>query len=404
MKLAIFGGKKTRIKKMPARFSFGQQENKEIKKMVNYYRNKGEDPKYSGEWEKKYCKKFSKFMGGGYADAVATGTGAIYVAMKALEIKEGSDVIISPVTCSGNFSCITEQGLNPILVDSEKDSYNTNLVEIKKRITKNTKLIQITHVGGEPVKDIVSIAKFAKEKKIFLLEDCSQAIGAKINNRYVGSFGDIAAFSTMYRKNLAANSSGGIIFTKKKNLFKKVLAYGDRGKVLWRKDLDFRDPGNSIFPALNWNSDEFSCAIGLANLNRLKKTNLKRKKFLEYFLKIMKKKNIRSCKPLNYHKGYSPFFFPLKYNKDFLNISYTKFTDALVAEGIPIGINYGCLVVTWKWAKKYFKKKFISNNAIKTRNSCFHLYLNENYGKAEANDIIEAILKIEKFYSKKQPN
>ena len=103
MKLAIFGGKKTRIKKMPARFSFGQQENKEIKKMVNYYRNKGEDPKYSGEWEKKYCKKFSKFMGGGYADAVATGTGAIYVAMKALEIKEGSDVIISPVTCSGNF-------------------------------------------------------------------------------------------------------------------------------------------------------------------------------------------------------------------------------------------------------------------------------------------------------------
>ena len=404
MKLAIFGGKKTRIKKMPARFSFGQQENKEIKKMINYYRKKGEDPKYSGEWEKKYCKKFSRFMGGGYADAVATGTGAIYVAMKALEIKEGSDVIISPVTCSGNFSCITEQGLNPILVDSEKDSYNTNLIEIKKRITKNTKLIQITHVGGEPVKDIASIAKFAKEKKIFLLEDCSQAVGAKINNRYVGSFGDIAAFSTMYRKNLAANSSGGIIFTKKKNLFKKVLAYGDRGKVLWRKDLDFRDPGNSIFPALNWNSDEFSCAIGLASLNRLKKTNFKRKKFLEYFLKIMKKKNIHSCEPLNYHKGYSPFFFPLKYNQDFLNISYTKFTDALIAEGIPIGIKYGCLVATWKWAKKYFKKKFISNNAIKTRNSCFHLYLNENYKKAEANDIVKAILKIEKFYSKKSSN
>ena len=62
MKLAIFGGKKTRIKKMPARFSFGQQENKEIKKMVNYYRKKGEDPKYSGEWEKKYCKKFSFFI------------------------------------------------------------------------------------------------------------------------------------------------------------------------------------------------------------------------------------------------------------------------------------------------------------------------------------------------------
>ena len=207
-------------------------------------------------------------MGGGYSDAVATGTGAIYVAMKALELKKNSDVIISPVTCSGNFSCITEQGLNPILVDSKPNSYNTSLSEIKKKLTKKTKLIQLTHVGGEPVSDIKSIADFARKKKILLLEDCSQAIGARVEGKYVGTFGDIAAFSTMYRKNLAANSSGGIIYTKNYERFKKVLAYADRGKVLWKENLDFRDPGNSLFPALNWNSDEFN-VHGLANLNRL---------------------------------------------------------------------------------------------------------------------------------------
>ena len=165
IKLALFGGKKTRSNKMPPRFSFGPRENSEIKKMIRYYKKKEEDPKYSGEWEKKYCARFIKFMGGGYADAVATGTGAIYVAMKALQIKKDSDVIISPVTCSGNFSCITEQGLNPVLVDSEPNSYNTSLEKIKERITKKTKLIQITHVGGEPVKDIKKIAQFAKKKK-----------------------------------------------------------------------------------------------------------------------------------------------------------------------------------------------------------------------------------------------
>ena len=107
-------------------------------------------------------------MGGGYSDAVATGTGAIYVAMKALELKKNSDVIISPVTCSGNFSCITEQGLNPILVDSKPNSYNTSLSEIKKKkLTKKTKLIQLTHVGGEPVSDIKSIADFARKKKFY---------------------------------------------------------------------------------------------------------------------------------------------------------------------------------------------------------------------------------------------
>ena len=386
---------------MPARFSFGHKENSEIKKMINYYKKKGEDPKYSGEWEKKFCKKFSNFMGGGYSDAVATGTGAIYVAMKALEIKKNSDVIICPVTCSGNFSCITEQGYNPILVDSEKNSYNTSLDKIKKRITKKTKLIQLTHAGGEPVKDIKEIAAFAKKKGIFLLEDCSQAIGAKVKNKYVGTFGDIAAFSTMYRKNLAANSSGGVVFTKNFNLYKKVLAYADRGKILWKENLDFRDPGNSLFPALNWNTDEFTCAIGLANLKRLSQTNLKRKKFLEFFLKILKKKDINSCEILNYNKGYSPFFFPLKYNQDFMKIPQKKFTEALSAEGIPIGIEYGCLVSTWKWANKYFKKKYSTDNALDTRNSCFHLYLNENYKKKEAIDIVNAISKVESYYKKK---
>ena len=163
------------------------------------------------------------------------------------------------------------------MVDSEPNSYNTSLNKIKERVTKKTKLIQLTHVGGEPVKDIKKIAEFARNNNIFLLEDCSQSTGAKINNRFVGSFGDVAAYSTMYRKNLAANSSGGIIYTKNYQLFKKILAYGDRGKILWKKDLDFRDPKYTIFPALNWNTDEFSCAIGLASLRRLKETNLKRK-------------------------------------------------------------------------------------------------------------------------------
>ena len=91
MRLAINGGKKTRTRKMPPRFSFGLKENLEIKKMIAYYKSKGEDPKYSGIWEKKFCSEFSNFMGGGYADAVATGTGAIYVAMKALEIPKNSE-------------------------------------------------------------------------------------------------------------------------------------------------------------------------------------------------------------------------------------------------------------------------------------------------------------------------
>ena len=194
--LAILGGKKVRTKPMPSRIAFGNQEEKEMNKMISYYRNLSEDPKYSGLWEEKFCSSFNSFMGGGYSDAVASGTGAIYIAMKALEIPKNSDVILSPVTCSGAFSCITEQGHRPILVDSAKNSYNTDLEQIVKRVTKKTKLLQITHAAGEPV-DIEPIVKFAKSKGIYVLEDCSQAIGAKSRNKYVGTYGDVAAFSTM---------------------------------------------------------------------------------------------------------------------------------------------------------------------------------------------------------------
>ena len=176
----------------------------------------------------------------------------------------------------------------------------------------------------------LKIAAFAKKNNIYLLEDCSQAIGAKIQGKLVGSFGDIAAFSTMYRKNLAANSSGGIIFTRKFKIYKKVLAYADRGKILWKKNLDLRDPKYSLFPALNWNTDEFSCAIGLSSLKRLNVTNSKRLKFIRTLNNLMRKKNVKSCKISNFHKGYAPFFLPIFYDKKKLKISKKKFAKGFI--------------------------------------------------------------------------
>ena len=399
-KPAILGGTKVRKIPMPVRFAFGNKEQAEVLKMIKYYKAKNEDPKYSGLWEKKFCNEFNNFMGGGFTNAVASGTGAIYIAMKALELQPNSDVLISPVTCSGAFSCITEQGHTPVLVDSDKNSYNITLEQVKKRITSKTKLIQVTHAAGEPVRDIDKIVKFAKSKGILVLEDCSQAIGARIKNKLVGTFGDIAAFSTMYRKNLAANSSSGLVYTKnKRKYFKKILAYSDRGKILWNDQLDLRDPKYSLFPALNWNTDEFSCAIGLANLRRLSNTNKKR----NYFLKKLVSEIINECEvcyPYNYHEGFAPFYFPIFVDQKKIKISKIRFAKALQNEGIPLGEHYGCLISTWKWARKYLKDKFVSKNALHARNQCFHLYLNENYKEKEIKDIVKAIKKVEMYFKK----
>ena len=134
-KLALFGGSKIRKTKMPPRYAFGKSEEKYLKKAIQYYRMRGEDPPYQGKFEEIFCKKFNNFMGQkkGYSDAVSSGCAAIYVSLAALNLPKNSEVLISPVTCSSDLSVIILQGYKPVLVDSEKNSYNVNLEEIKKK-------------------------------------------------------------------------------------------------------------------------------------------------------------------------------------------------------------------------------------------------------------------------------
>ncbi len=401
-KLALFGGKKVRNIKMPPRHAFGKAEEAYLNKAIKYYRSMGEDPPYQGKFEEMFCKKFNKFMGNkGYSDAVSSGCAAIYVSLASLNLKKNSEVLLSAVTCSSDLSVILLQGFKPILVDSAKNSYNVNLEEVKKKITSRTRAAILTHAAGEPIQDIKKIAEYLKKKKIFLIEDCSQAHGAypKGQKLKVGNYGNMAAFSMMYRKNIAMGGSGGMVYTRNKKLHLLGMRHADRGAPVWLKyKLDLRNPGIADFPALNFNTNDLSCATGLAQINRINKTLYKRKKFIKKIIYLLKKKSI-VCFPYNFHEGFSPFYFPIFVNKKLIKCSVDRFAEALKAEGIGIGVKYGCLPYTWGWAKKYFKNQK-TNNAINSRDSCFHLYVNENYRDKEAFDVIKAILKVEKYYLK----
>ena len=131
-KLALFGGNKIRKTKMPPRYAFGKTEEKYLKKAIQYYRMRGEDPPYQGKFEEIFCKKFNNFMGNkGYSDAVSSGCAAIYVSLATLNLPKKSEILLSPVTDSSDLSVIVLQGYKPILLDSAKNSYNVNFEEVK---------------------------------------------------------------------------------------------------------------------------------------------------------------------------------------------------------------------------------------------------------------------------------
>lgn len=397
--LAINGGEPARKKPMPPRIALGADEVRALNEAVAYYQERQVDPGYQGHFETLYIDAFVKFMGGaGYADAVATGTAALYIAVAALDLPPGSEVIVSPITDPGTLSAIILNGLVPRLADSEPNKFNMGPEQFVARITENTRAVMLVHSLGTPA-DVISIVKEAHARSIRVIEDCSQSHGAKLKGRPIGSFGDIAAFSTMYRKAHMTGGAGGVVYSKDLNLHRRALAMADRGKPSWQADFDDRNPNQFLFPALNLHTDELSCAIGISSLHRLHHTLLKRLIFLaEFSGRLIDRAKL--CKPFGYSPNDAPFVYPVIVDTDQISCTKLEFAKAVLAEGIGLNPHYQYLVADWPWLKKYLKDAFDSPNARDIRDRSFMLYLNENYGNSEAADCAKAIVKVEKNFQR----
>jgi len=396
--LAISGGEPVRKKPMPMRAALGAHEEAIIKEVIEYYRGRGLDPGYQGEFEKRYTDAFVAQMGGGYADAVATGTAALFVAVAALGFPEGSEVIVSPITDPGSLSAIILNRLVPRVADSAPGRYGMEVEQFVARITPKVRAVMVVHSIGQPV-NVREIVREAHARGIRVIEDCSQSHGAKVNGRPIGTFGDIAAFSAMYRKAHIAGGSGGIVYSRDRDLFRQALAHADRGKPRWNPDFIDNDPHGFLFPALNLHTDEISCGIGLVSLGRLQDTIMRRLVFVAELTGRMRDR-CKLCHPYGYSPSDSPFIYPVIVDVDRIVCSKIEFAEVVLAEGIGLNPHYRYLVVDWPWLKSYLADDFETANARDIRDRSFCLYLNENYGLSEASDCVAAMVKVEKHFAR----
>lgn len=395
--LAIHGGAPVRPGPMPPRMALGDAEHHMVNQVLTHYREQKADPGYQGPFEKLYTDAFVKFMGGGYADAVATGTAALWVGIAAMDLPKGSEVLVSPITDPGTLSTIILLGLKPRLIDSMPGSYNIGPAEFEARITPGVKGAVLVHSIGQACA-IDRMVAIAKKHGIKVLEDSSQSHGASLKGRPVGSFGDIAAFSTMYRKAHITGASGGVVYASDLAIFQKALAHADRGKARWVADFDDRNPNTFLFPALNLHTDEISCGIGLASLGRLTDTIVRRLAFVsDVSGRIADESKV--CTPYGYNPGDSPFVYPVFVDTSKIRCSKVEFARAVEKEGIGLNVHYQYAVAEWPWVKPYLADGFDTPNARDARDRSFCLYLNENYGEKEARDVAAAILKVERHYA-----
>jgi len=151
-----------------------------------------------GDQVKKFENEFAKFIGTKYSVSVNSGTDAIYLSLRLLNLKKNDEVILPAMSASATASAVMNSEAKPIFVDIDKYSYNLSTKDLERKITKKTKAVIVVHLHGQPAK-INKIIKIINKKnnKIKLIEDCAQSHGAKLNGRKTGSFGISSKFQSL---------------------------------------------------------------------------------------------------------------------------------------------------------------------------------------------------------------
>jgi len=249
-----------------------------------------------GKFVKEFEDKFAKFCDSTYGVSVSNGTVALHLALVALGITKGDEVIIPDLTFAASANAVLHTGATPILVDVDKETWNIDINKIEGKISVKTKAIMPVHLYGFPC-DMEKIMSIAKKHNLFVIEDCAEAHGAMFNNKKVGSFGDIACFS-FYGNKIMTTGEGGICTTNNKELAQKMQMLKDHGM----------QPDNRYWHEVigyNYRMTNIQAAIGLAQLERIEKMIQAKIKVYETYNKFLKDVKGITLAPLsnNQYKG-----------------------------------------------------------------------------------------------------
>ena len=410
--LALHGGTPVRTKPYPPRRLFGEAEKAAAMALLDGCIERGEAYGYGGEHEDAYCKAFAELHGGGFADCVNSGTSALYVALRSLELEPFTEVIVPPITDPGGLMPVAMMNCIPIVADSAPGSYNVSAEQIEAVMTDRTSAIVVTHISGEPV-DMDPILALAKKHGVYVVEDCAQTHLATYKGRVAGTMGDVAAFSTMFGKHHATGGQGGVVFTKDESRYHKVRRCADRGKPFFLEGTH----GN-VTCSLNLNQDEMGCAIGRVQLEKLPGIVKARQAFVHRIAK-----GIADLKAVSIRTGLpdtEPAFWFGLVRLDFSKLSCDKatFVEAFNAEGVRAGAGYRHIICEhdwftkqsvfgtsgYPWAAPEYKgdrhPTFALPNAKAADDEHIMLTVNESLGDEVADDVAKALVKVEQAYLK----
>ena len=257
-----------------------------------------------GKFIGKFEDDFAKFIGVDYATSVCNGTVAVHLALVALGIGAGDEVIVPTFTYIASANPVLVVNAKPVFVDSLPDTWQMDPKDIEAKITDKTKAIVVVHLYGHPC-DMDAIMAIAKKHNLYVIEDCAEAIGSKYKGQTVGSFGDIGCFSFFGNKTMTCGE-GGMVVTSDAMLADRLRRYKNQGNA------KYREYWNDIL-GFNYRMTNIQAAIGLAQLEQVGGFIEKKRQIANWYMEELKD-------------------YPLVFNKETKDVFHTYWMVSCLVE------------------------------------------------------------------------
>ena len=299
-----------------------------------------------------------------------------------------------------------------MVADSAPGSFAPGPEQIEELITPRTSVIVVAHIFGEPA-DMPGIMRVARKHNLPVVEDCAQAHHAKLNGKLVGTFGDVAAFSTMFGKHHCAGGQGGFVWTANQELALKVQRAADRGKPF-----GLPSQASNCQASLNFNLNDLAAVIGSVQLKKLPGIVERRRAFVQLIAEGLAADDLASMPPQLPGAEPSYWFLRLRFHADRANCDKKTFCAALAAEGLMARERYVSPAhhADWfknkqvfgtsrlPWSSPSYKgnpdQEFPCPNVLEALDTHFDLRIFETWGAAEAADTLKVIKKVSSAFCK----
>ncbi len=355
----------------------------------------------TGPSVKAFEDKVAGYVGAKYAIAVSNGTAALHSACFAAGIKEGDEVIVTPITFAASSNCVLYCGGKPVFVDIDPRTYNIDVDKIKEKITEKTKAIIPVDFTGQVV-DIDRINEIAKKQNLIVIEDAAHALGSEYKGKKVGTLSHMTTFSFHPVKPITT-AEGGMVVTDDEKLYKRLSLFRTHG-ITRDKELLSHYEGPWYYEQIdlgyNYRITDVQCALGSSQMNKLDSFLKRRREIVKKYNESFKELSEYFSTP--YEAEYSKsgwHIYVIKLNLNNLKVSRKEIFEALQAENIGVNVHY-IPVYLHPYYQKLGYKKGSCPEAEKLYSQIITLPLFPKMSDKDIDDVINAVKKVVLYYSK----